>query len=226
VIVVALDTSTALGALAVVVDGVLRAEVAAGVKARHGEQLLPRLASALEWAEVERTQIDLFAVGLGPGSFTGTRVGVSVAKGLALALDRPLVGLSTLRVLARGVWPAPVQIPIADAHKGEIYAAVYAAEGDTVVQRLAPFHAPPAEAAALLAPHRRDDAVLLGSGLRRYPTLAEGPGRVATPLSDAPRALWLAELGRRRFEARGSDDLMTLEPMYVRPSDAKKPTPR
>src|SRR5690349_6667536 len=114
----ALDTSTLVGTVAVLEDGALRAEWSASVRASHGETLLPELARTLAQAGLTLAQIDLFAVGLGPGSFTGVRIGVATAKGLALAERKPIVGITSLQVLARGMASEPLRAVAVDAHKG------------------------------------------------------------------------------------------------------------
>ena len=141
--VLAIDTSTLLGSVACVVDGELRAEVSARVRARHGETVFTLLEQVLAHAEVERDALDLIACGLGPGSFTGTRVGVAAAKGLALALDKPLVGVSTLRALALAA-PGEVLAPVVDAHKGEVFVGVYARTTAGLEERAASAHGDPA----------------------------------------------------------------------------------
>ncbi len=226
--VLAMDTSTDLGSVAVLVDGEPWAEVHARVRARHGETLLPLVAQALTAAGVRRQELDLLAVGVGPGSFTGTRIGVATAKGLAVALDRPLVGVVSLRALARAA-PGRFVAPVVDAHKGEVYVAVYEHEGDALHERLGPLHAVPAEAAAAVrrALADRRELVACGSGLRRYPELGAellGASTVLPPLWDAPRAAIVALEGEARFRRGAEDDRASLEPLYVRPSDAVLPT--
>lgn len=221
--VLAVDTSTDLGSVAVLIDGVPTAEIGAKVRARHGETLLPLVRQALECAGLAIADIDLLGVGIGPGSFTGTRVGVATAKGLALALDRPLVGVVSLAALAQGA-PGGWVVPVVDAHKGEVYAAAYERVGPTLVERIAPFHAPPAEAFATLgAKVPPEGACTCGSGLRRYPEHIDRRLTVLPPLFDVPRAAFIALEAQRDFAEGGADDRATLEPLYVRPSDAKLP---
>lgn len=221
--VLAMDTSTELGSVAVLIDGALAAEVGARVRARHGETLLPLVRGALDRAGLAVADVDLIAVGIGPGSFTGTRVGVATAKGLAVALDRPLVGVVSLAAIARGA-PGAWVVPVVDAHKGEVYVAAYERVGAALEERMAPFHAPPAEAfEALRARVPREGAVLCGSGLRRYPEHVDPALTVLPPLFDSPRAAIVALEAEERFRAAGADDRATLEPLYVRPSDAVLP---
>ncbi len=221
-----MDTSTELGSVAVTIDGELVAEIAARVRARHGETLLPLIAQALEFAGLGRTDVDLLAVGIGPGSFTGTRIGVATAKGLAVALDRPLVGVVSLSAIARAA-PGHRVAAIVDAHKGEVYVSVHERDGAQIHERLAPIHAVPLDAARQV----RDviggePLVVCGSGVRRHPEIvsALAPAEILPEPWDAPRAAMIAYEAEARFRASGPDDRAALEPLYVRPSDAVLPS--
>lgn len=232
--VLAVDTSSDLGTVAVVVDGGLRAEAAGFGRARQGDLLLTHVERALDGAGVALGELDLLAVGIGPGSFTGLRVGLATIKGLALAQGLPVVGVPSLEVMARALEPRGdlVAVPVVEAHRGEVFAAAYGAAGgglgllETVVT---PFHASPEAAARRL----RDalggrPAVMCGQAARRHASaLVESLGpdaAVAQPLWDTPRAAILAVQATHRFARDGASDLVRLEPLYVRPSDAKLPS--
>lgn len=226
----AVDTSTFVGTVAVLREGELLAEWSASVRATHGETLLPHVARVLELSGVTLAELDAIAVGIGPGSFTGVRIGVATAKGLALALGKPIVGISSLRTLARGIsGGAGLRVPVLDAHKGEVYCAAYALD-DTgrLIERVAPFHAPPAEAAAHLGGQVGDQPLwLAGSGLPRYGEAftgaLRGPATRAPLFCDVPRAACLAHEALTQLTEHGPSDLASLEPMYLRASDAKLP---
>jgi tRNA threonylcarbamoyladenosine biosynthesis protein TsaB len=229
-LVLALDTSTFLGTVAVVRDGQLLAELGASVRASHGETLLPHVQRVLELAGASFSEVDLLVVGIGPGSFTGVRIGVATAKGLALAEGKPLVGVTSLRALARGMGHGEgLAVPVLDAHKGEVYCAAYErdAEGE-LVERVAPFHAAPGAAAERLRQIAPDATLwLAGDGLTRYGDAFRAP--LGEPVlrapryADVPRAACLAHEGVRLLERDGPADLAGLEPLYLRPSDAKLP---
>jgi tRNA threonylcarbamoyladenosine biosynthesis protein TsaB len=216
--VLALDTSTFVGTVAVLRDGALLAEWSASVRATHGETLLPHVARALEQAGIAARELDLIAVGIGPGSFTGTRIGVATAKGLALAEGKPLLGLSSLRVIALGMPWGRLRAVAVDAQKGELYCALYEHAGASLIERVAPFHAPPVEAARML----QEADVLAGDGAERHPDFMLACAR-APKLCDTPRAACLAYDAAREYARSGASDLAALEPLYVRPSDAKLP---
>lgn len=223
--VLGIDTSGDVGSVAVLRDAALLAELSVHRPGRHGQALIPLVESALAYAGVDRGALQLISVGLGPGSFTGTRVGVATAKGLALALSVPIVGVPSLRALAEAL-SGPWVAPWVDAQKHEVYAALYQRGEDRLCERLAPFHAAPAEALTRLRAAAGHGPVTLGgSGLQRYPdaALAEGFVRVGAPAA-TPRAAWIAWLGLGRLKEHGPDDLAGLDVLYVRPSDAKPPT--
>lgn len=230
--ILAVDTSTFVGTVAVLRDGELLSESSASVRASHGETLLPRLALALEQAELKLADIDMFAVGLGPGSFTGVRIGVATAKGLALAEQKPLVGVTSLRVIARGMAAGTLRAVAVDAHKGEVYCALYELAEDGALEELVPpFHEAPALAAQRLRAAAGDRRLAIaGNGIVRYgqELLAPLEGAVmrAAAFCDVPRAACLAHEAELSFAIAGPSDLSRLEPLYVRASDAKLPTPK
>jgi len=238
--VLAIDTTTDLGSVAVRHGGALVAEVAARVRARHGEVLLPRVETALDAAGLTLAEVDLVVVTVGPGSFTGVRVGVATAKGLALGAGKPIVGVGSLETLAAavvGAGPGALVGAVLDAHKGEVfYAGFRLAGGDRPTELVPPSHAAPADAGTALARAARtagcEEVVLVGDGLRGHgQALVDGigdavPVRTISPLLGAPRAAWAAVLGEARHRSMGPDDLARLEPRYVRPSDARLPGSR
>jgi tRNA threonylcarbamoyladenosine biosynthesis protein TsaB len=138
-IVLGFDTATPATAIALMLpDGTtLRArdDPGAGERPGHVTRLLPLAAGLLEQASVAWRELDRVAVGVGPGTFTGLRIGVATARGLAQALDVELVGVSSLRVLAMGAvasqrqsnqgGEAPGVLAVIDARRGEVFAAAY-----------------------------------------------------------------------------------------------------
>jgi tRNA threonylcarbamoyladenosine biosynthesis protein TsaB len=124
--VLALDTSTRSCSVAVSLDGKPASEVSALSHRTHSLHLMDMVRDALALAEVGLKEIDGFAVSIGPGSFTGLRIGISTAKGLAFAAGKPCVGVSSLEALASVCLPWPDRICVLmDARKGEVYTAVY-----------------------------------------------------------------------------------------------------
>jgi tRNA threonylcarbamoyladenosine biosynthesis protein TsaB len=231
--VLAIDTSTSITAVAVTEGGRVLAEDNAPSEQRHGDVVLPRVQAVLAAASLQLADIELLAVGIGPGSFTGLRVGLATVKGLAFALQKPLRGVSSLEVIASAALEHAQQAAVLiDAFKSEVYAGVFQRGADgQVEERLPLFHASPAEAAARVLEQLDPvaGAIACGDAIRRYateiqPVLCAG-ARIVVAASelDSPRGAFVARLALRDFARLGPSDLAALEPAYVRGSDAKLP---
>jgi len=195
VLTLAFDTATAV-ATSALVDG----DEVLGERVSRAQTLLEDVDALLRQAGAHPSDLDRLAVGLGPGSFTGVRIGLSVARGLALSLDLPGSGVSTLAALAAG---APGALPVVDAKRREVFTLV-----DGEPQVLAPQE---------LSLH--GGAVCVGDGARRYRAVLEERGAVVPPDDDErhlPRARFHAALAG---DARSVDEL---EPLYLRVPDAER----
>lgn len=190
-LILAFDTATDRATSALVGDGEVLGE-----RVSRAQTLLEDVDALLRQAGAQPRDLDALAVGVGPGSFTGTRIGLGAARGLALALDLPAAGVSTLDALAAG---APGANPVVDARRREVFVA-----GPHV-----------------LAPADVDVAagsVLVGDGAVRYRDVFEAAG-AAVPPDDDER-----HLPRARFHAALATDfgpVELLEPIYVRDPDAQ-----
>jgi tRNA threonylcarbamoyladenosine biosynthesis protein TsaB len=216
--ILAIDTSTWTASVAVCDEH--GAVIAAG-EARtetHSENLLPLVADVVARAGVAPAALDAVAVGAGPGSFTGLRIGLATAKGIAFAASRPLWAVSSLAALAldlRDACAAALLVPVLDARRSEIFAGFYDRElrARTAEQVMAP----DALAAAIDRVRTPDEAIALaGDALAVYPALAAlgaVPGARATPAAAAVARLALA--GER------TDVLGHGAPVYIRPSEAE-----
>jgi tRNA threonylcarbamoyladenosine biosynthesis protein TsaB len=232
-IVLAVDTSTLTASCAVVrQDGdavtVLAAEDAA--TAAHSERILPLVARVAAAAGVAPAGFDAFAVGAGPGSFTGLRIGMATAKGLAFAAGRPLWVVSSLAALALDLAadddePGPgdgaLYVPVLDARRGEIYAGFYRRAGSVVTAVAAERVVPPAELPALIAAAggRANDVRIGGDALAIYPDeLAASPAVRRPTGRTIPSAISVARLA---LAGDRSDALAHGAPAYIRPSEAE-----
>lgn len=230
--VLSLDTSSPVGSVAVVVDDALLCELTIRVRESHGETFLPWVARALESAGLAPKDLDLVAYCRGPGSFTGVRIALSVAKGLALATGVPIAGVSSLRALAHAAALSPALVcPVMDARKHELYAAAlrFDAEGvpsEVVAEHVGP---PAAVGARLRAAAGADRLVVVGEGARAYaselvPALGT-PTLFAPAAFDTPRGALLARLAIADFRAGLREDPALAAPVYIRPSDAEYKPP-
>jgi tRNA threonylcarbamoyladenosine biosynthesis protein TsaB len=228
----ALETSTATARVAVVADGG-EGVLAAGEKtaARHSANLLALVDEALGSAGVRLPDLAAIACGAGPGSFTGLRVGLAVAKGLALPTDLPLVLVSSLEILAHDLiadGPSPaLVVPCLDAGKEQVYARLYrASPGAAPVALSEEWAVAPADLVRRVAAARGRDPVRAGgTGVDRYLDLfrAELGDAAVSAAVPGPSALALARLARVRLSRGESDDLATAVPRYGRPPDITRP---
>lgn len=182
----------------------------------HDEHLIPLIDEVLAEAGFTKSSLDVIACGIGPGSFTGVRVALATTKGIALALDRPIVGIGSLRAMAAGLEdPRPgFVVPVLDAKKQELFIAAYDAAG---VERHTPCHVPRASFGELVAPYLEQGAVIVGEVASEL----ELPSSVVRRgyASDLPDAAIIARLATARARAGDFDSLHALEPIYVRPPD-------
>jgi len=179
----------------------------------HGREIAPSIRSLLEELRWPSEALDLIACDLGPGSYTGLRVGLAAAKGLALALGRPLIGVASLDALAEAARDrAPVLCPAIDAKWEQIYGAVYV-DGRRTTDYLA-------EKPDVFAARVPKDAFVIGDALDQY-------GGLFRDIVRGPRELWdprpetVALLGQRLYEQGIRHDAATLAPLYLRPTEAE-----
>jgi len=222
----AVETSTLTGAVALLEAGGVVAESRVSVAVTHGERLMAAIDGVLRAARWQLADVEAFAVAVGPGSFTGLRIGVSTVKGLAFATGKPVVGVPTLDALA---WTLPFcaypVCPILDAKKDEVYAALYR----TLEGQLEALGAPRAVAPRTLAEEIRaiteEPVVFLGDGVAPFaPILAEILGtrvRLAPAGLRLPSAITVGELAARALARGEAADPAGLVPLYVRPSEAE-----
>lgn len=221
-IVLAIDTASRSCSVAVLDGNAVMAEINDVSGQTHSRHLMGMVDQALSMSTGQMASIDGFAVTQGPGSFTGLRIGISTAKGLAEAAGKPLVGVSSLQALAWQVFPSDVMvIPMLDARRKEVYSARYIREGET-------FKMVGAEQA--LSPEAAVDGIdmpclLVGDGAVTYADrlgmVLGGRMQLALPFQHMIRASTVAFLGREKLtEAR--DERMTLTPRYLRQSYAEE----
>jgi tRNA threonylcarbamoyladenosine biosynthesis protein TsaB len=208
----------------VVRDGATLAEGVCRESRSHSASLPALVDGVLEDAGLRIEDVEAVAVSIGPGSFTGLRVGLALAKGIAFAGGLPLVGVPTLEALAHVADAAVGETICAalDARKREVYAALFAAEASGP-RRLTPDLAlTPEELAARLAP----PCVLLGDAGAVYGEVLGTRAAIRPFATHHPRGDVVARLGLARLAAGDAAHAATLEPVYVRAPDAELPKPR
>jgi tRNA threonylcarbamoyladenosine biosynthesis protein TsaB len=221
--ILAIDTATWNCSVALVQGGVVLAERAERTSSNHAGTLPRLVEETLAAARARLERGDAIAVTIGPGSFTGLRIALSFAKGLAFAGGYRMIGVPTLDAMAVVAPPCPGRLcAVLDARKREVYAAVYEREGDRLVR----FGAPRAIAAERLALAIAGPCAFIGDAVEVYGDVFRrvlGARAVLLPsASHPPNATAVAQLAvaRLRRSAVG-DDLVALSPTYVRPPEAE-----
>jgi len=218
-----IDTSTSCGSVGLIEDGEVISDYLLNIPVTHSERLLGAIELVLSEARCPIENIDGWAISLGPGSFTGLRIGVSTVKGLAYATGKPVAGVSTLDVLASQIAPTSYLIcPILDARKQEVYTAFYRYEEGSSPKRLSDHQAIRPED---LVKKIKGQTIFLGDGVKTYgdflinslPSLAIFP---PVPLHFSHGSM-VAKLGSELLKKGGHLNLSTFTPFYIRPSEAE-----
>lgn len=215
--VLAIETATALGGVAVVGPDGLMAERAAYVPGGHLEWLVPAIDAVLGDAGLRRDEVDALAVSIGPGGFSGLRIGVTTAASWAHARGLPLVAVATLDVLAAGLGARGLVLAAIDARRGEVAAALYSV-GDDLHRLTQDLLAAP-DGLPRCLPDREQPVIIVGDALERHgPALlmALAPGASAAPRDRWwPRASVGGLMARARLAQGQHDDPVGLVPHYV-----------
>lgn len=222
-----IDTSTPIGSVALIDDDNIVAEHTLNIVQAHSSRLMPAIDTVLKWGEITPQDLDGCAVGIGPGSFTGVRIGVATVKSLCYAVDKPIVGVSTLEAIAYNLrWTEGLICPILDARRNEIYGAIF--HGGTEWQRISDDLCLPIDAFLdILDRHTIPDStiVFVGDGLTAYgnaiqerfdKTASQGQYKRADAIFNVPRGAAIAKLGANRLKQGDTDSYWTLVPNYVR----------
>ncbi len=218
--VLAVDTTTERGSVAVTEDDSIRGEVRLVSSEGHSRRLLPAVDFLLKSLGVCAAELDGFAVTTGPGSFTGLRVGLSTVQGLALGTGKPCVGVSALDVLAvRNAGTAPAVVALMDAYRGEVYGAVYGGEGRIVGP-------PSVERPETLVARAPEVAAFVGDGAPRHRELILSlRPRAVFPMRSLFLAGTLGRLAAPRLARGEGVPPAELRPLYLRAPDIRRPTP-
>jgi tRNA threonylcarbamoyladenosine biosynthesis protein TsaB len=218
----ALETATMFGGVAIMEDYTLIAESRANVKVTHSERVMTEIDHVLRHSGMTIRDIDVFGISIGPGSFTGLRVGLSTVKGLAFASAAGLVAVPTLESLAWNVPFTGYQVcPMLDARKKQVYAALFKWSEDGFVRVMDEC----AIAVRDLMPLIKERTVFLGEGmLLNKETIERGLGELALfsqPHKAAPSPANTAYLCMLKAMRGQFEDAPELSPLYIRRSEAE-----
>jgi tRNA threonylcarbamoyladenosine biosynthesis protein TsaB len=226
--VLGIETSGTLCGCAIVEDGRLAGEMVSHVPGAHVEKLVQLIASLLNEISVGVEGLDGVAVSLGPGSFTGLRIGLGTAKGMCFGTGLPLAGVPTLDAMAETAcpWDGNV-VPVRDARRGEIYLATYRNSGSPPERTSDYLALTPEEAGRRIAELARQEKTLVtGDALERYGELLRD--MVPDEVVFLPEAKWMpspaviAAIGLRLIGQGRTLDLAASEPLYLRRSEAER----
>jgi tRNA threonylcarbamoyladenosine biosynthesis protein TsaB len=219
---IAIDTATPVCGVAIAHRGSVDVAVSLENSQTHTRTIMDTIISTLRFCDIDLQQIDGFVVTQGPGSFTGLRIGISTIKGLAMAMEKPMVGVSTLEALAsQAHTECELICPMIDARRQQVYWAIYRRDKGALVP-LVPEQVGPAEKAV----EQIDGACcFIGNGAVAYrPALEPLVQRQCHWVSDdegrmSPAAV--ARIGWRLFQSGQSVDPAYFVPIYLRKSDAE-----
>ncbi|MFC1851385.1 tRNA (adenosine(37)-N6)-threonylcarbamoyltransferase complex dimerization subunit type 1 TsaB [candidate division CSSED10-310 bacterium] len=228
-LILAIETATPWQSVALVDQTSLRGEINLATPSSHSASLMKTIDYLLQSLSLTINNVDLIAVSLGPGSFTGLRIGIATAKSLAYSLSCSLVGVPTLKALAVSARQIARDqdyiLPLIDARRNEVYGCLYQLQAENIVQ------VESEKVAALdefLAP-KEGKVLFCGAGARLYrPRIEEiyrGTCSFTDSLTAFPRAWFVAQLGAEILQAEGSADIISLIPIYIRRPDIRKSGP-
>ena len=221
--ILAVDTATEICGVGLSTTGkAQQVELSFSHGGTHAKHLMEGVRSILDLAGISLADVDAYAVTRGPGSFTGLRIGISTVKGMAMAMGKPVAGVSSLAVLAHQAGKSEELIcPMLDARRREVYWAVYRWQDDSLVAVLPEQVGPPAQ----VGDHITGPCRFIGNGARLYQKEISGHLRHTacwmTGENARIRIGWVARLARRNLLEGISDDIRTFGPVYLRKSDAE-----
>jgi tRNA threonylcarbamoyladenosine biosynthesis protein TsaB len=220
-----IDTATKVAGVAIVDETGVLAESWLNTGKTHSQRLLPLLDSLLKNGDFSWDDIYGLAVTIGPGSFTGLRIGLATVQGLAQVLDKPVAGIVTLDALAENLAGIPGLIcPILDARKNEVYTALYRCRGHER-ERLTPYRAVAPEILLQELLPLEESITFLGDGVSVYQCMIKDTlkekANFAPMTQNLLRAAEVANLGRKKFAQGVNTNLFEIKPFYLRPSEAE-----
>jgi tRNA threonylcarbamoyladenosine biosynthesis protein TsaB len=232
-LILSLDTASLGGSVCLMRGLEVLASVIGDTGLSHSSTLLRDIDRVLVTSRSSIQDVDLFAASVGPGSFTGLRIGLATVKGLAATLGRPCAGVPTLHAVARAAGPSSATVALLPAGRGELFCQLLSVSADgTVTERDVAAHLPPATVMEKYG--KVGDLKWAGSGAHLYRDLIrEQAIKAGTSIDEdgngsggwqmAPRnedlAQTIAALASERFQAGKADSAESLRAIYVRPSD-------
>lgn len=216
-----IDTSSKFLNIALSEDEDIIKEESILLDRRQSSELIPRISELLKKSKIPINKIDAFVIGLGPGSFTGLRIGISAIKGFGIATGKPCIGVASIDGIACNIMENNKDIiPIIDAKRGQVYAAIYRKKAGRVV-RLSDYMVLPIGG---LLKKIKGGPVFLGDGVSLYEDSISSVNKKAIFLKEKywyPMAKNLIKLGFSKIKKSRKADLEKLTPLYLYPEDCQ-----
>lgn len=221
--VLGIDTATMMGSIGLIDDEGAIAEYSLNIRATHSERLMPAIDRLLKDSGIMPKDIDGFAVSIGPGSFTGLRIGLATVKGLAMGWNKPAAAVSTLEALAFNLAYAEHLIcPILDARKNEVYTAMFKSDGRGGMKRLVQDMA--IDMQTFLREYD-EDIIFMGDAVDSYRErildILKDRAHFAPKNRNMPSGASVAELGLKKIRDGKAVDPSGLAPFYIRRPEAE-----
>lgn len=223
--ILALDTATLVSSVALTMPDTLVAELTIQTKLTHSELLMPHIDQLLKAARVQKNALKAIAVSIGPGSFTGLRIGLASAKAMAFALNLPIVGVPTLEALAYNcLLPEIYLAPMLDAQKGNVYFAVYHWHNGKL-KEIKPAGVGAFDEVLDELANMDKRVITMGESAVMYrDRIMQAGGKVTMAPAHLimPRAASVGLLGYQMLNSGIQHEVMTMEPLYIRRSEAEE----
>lgn len=222
-IVLALDTSTMISSCAVLDEEQVLGEYSLNQNEAHSENLVPMIKEVLENLDLKVEDIDLYGVAIGPGSFTGLRIGVATVKALAHVFDKPVVGVSTLEALAYNLPNHKIIVPMIDARRDRVYTGIYTWQDGRIKTIMEPTVLEIDKLLDILEGY--DELIVNGNGSvihkEKINDRLKGKVRFSTMGNNFCRAISVGELALIKYKGGYVDNFYSLVPEYLKESQAQ-----
>lgn len=224
--VLAVDTSTNVAAVAIIEDGILIAENICNKGKTHSQRLMPMIKTILDTVEMKASDMDAFSAAVGPGSFTGLRIGVTTVKGLAFAVQKPVISIPTLDALAYNIPCTNGLIcPMLDARNSQVYTAIFRVSAGKL-ERLTEYLGVHVGELCDKLRDMEDKVTFLGDACVLHKNyIVEQLGNradFATPNVAMPKASSVAQLAYYKLLAGEEESCFDMVPFYLRKSQAER----
>lgn len=215
-LILSLETSTKVCSVAIHKDGNLLSVYEFRVERSHSKLITQAISFLVEGLDLKMTDLDAIAVSKGPGSYTGLRIGVSTAKGLCYALDKPLIAVDTLAAMARKVnkfnFKDSLVCPMIDARRLEVYCALYNKENEIIS---------PVSAVILNEYSFREflnsrEIIFLGDGAGKFAPLVAESSKAIFLQNENPSAEYVGMIGEEKYLDKQYEDVAYFEPFYLK----------